>query len=46
MCEVISGIFTLGGQWWMEWQAKVIVQNNGRAQVKPKNQSGRAVLAP
>ena len=35
-CEVISGMFTLGGQWEMEWQAKVIVQNDGRAQVKPK----------
>jgi len=29
----------------VEWQAKVRVQNEGRAQVKPKNQLGRAVLA-
>ena len=36
----------MGGQWWMEWQAKVIVQNDGRAQEKSKNQPGRAVLAP
>jgi len=43
---VVSGMFTLGGQWWMEWRAKVIVQNDGRAQVKPKNKPGRAVLAP
>jgi len=30
----------------MEWQAKIIVQNGGRAGVKVKNQPGRAVLAP
>ena len=29
----------------MEWQAKVRVQNGGRARVKPKNQPERAVLA-
>jgi len=29
----------------MEWWAKVIVQNGGGAQVKPKNQPGRVVLA-
>ena len=27
-------MFTLGGWWRMEWWAKVIVQNGGRAQVK------------
>ena len=36
----------MGGQWEMEWQAKVRAQNGGRAQVKPKNQPERAVLAP
>ena len=45
-CKVVSGMFTLGGWLLMEWQAKVIVQNGGRAQVKPKNQPGKAVLAP
>jgi len=30
----------------MEWQAKVIVKNGGKARVKLKNQPGRAVLAP
>jgi len=34
-------MFTLGG-WW----EKVIVQNDGRELVKPKNQPGRVVLAP
>ena len=36
MCKVASGMFTLGGWWGMEWQAKVIVLNGGRAWVKPK----------
>jgi len=47
MCEVVSGIFTLGG--WvagMDWREKVIVQNYGRALVKPKGQPGGVVLAP
>jgi len=39
-CLVVSGMFTLGGQWEMEWQVKVIVQNGGRARVKPKDQPG------
>ena len=39
-------MFTLGGQWGVEWQAKFIVHNGGRARVKPKNQPGRAVLVP
>ena len=35
----------------MEWQEKAMqektmVQNDGRAQVKPKYQPGRAMLAP
>jgi len=30
-CKVVSGMFKLGGQWWMEWRAKVIVQNDGSA---------------
>jgi len=30
----------------MDWQENVPVQNCGRALVKPKNQSGGAVLAP
>ena len=30
----------------MKWGAKVIVQNGDRARVKPKNQPGRAVVAP
>jgi len=33
--------------WWgMNWREKVIVQNCGRALVKPKNQRGGVVLAP
>ena len=44
-CKVASGMFSLGGQWGMEWRAKIIIQNGSRAQVKPKNQPGRAVLA-
>ena len=45
-CEVVSGMFSLGGWWGMDWQEKVTVQNCGRALVKPKNQPGGAVLAP
>ena len=44
--EVVSGMFTLGGWWGMDWQEKVIVQNCGRALVKPKNQPGGVMLAP
>jgi len=44
--KVASKMLTMGGQWEMEWQAKVRAQNGGRAQVKPKNQPERAVLAP
>jgi len=44
--EVVSGMFTMDGRRGMEWRAKVRVQNGGREQVKPKNQPGRAVLAP
>ena len=29
-CEVVSGMFTLGGWWGMEGQEKVMVQNCGR----------------
>ena len=36
----------IGGRCSMEQWAKVRVQNGGRAQVKPKNQPGKAVLAP
>ena len=39
-------MFTMGGQWGMKWWEKFIVQNGGKAQVKPKNQTGRAMLAP
>ena len=39
-------MFSLGGWWGIDWREKVIIQNGGRAQVKPKNQSGRNVLAP
>ena len=46
MCEVVSGMFTLGGWWGMNWWEKVIVQNCGRALVKFKNQPGWVVLAP
>ena len=45
-CEVVSGMFSLGGWQGMDWQEKVTVQNCGRALVKPKNQPGGAVLAP
>jgi len=40
MCEVVSGMFSLGGWWGIDWQGKVIVQNCGRALVKPKNKPG------
>jgi len=43
-CEVVSGMFTLGGWWGVGWQEKIIVQNGGRGLVKPKNQ--QVVLAP
>ena len=43
-CEVVSEMFTMGA-WVVEWQAKVIVQNGGRACMKLKNQPGRDVLA-
>ena len=45
-CEVVSGMFSLGGWQGMDWREKVTVQNCGRALVKPKNQPGGAVLAP
>jgi len=45
-CEVVSGMLTLGGQWGMEWRAKVKEQNGARTRIKPKNQPGKAVLAP
>ena len=37
MCEVVSGMFALGGWQGMDWQDKIIVQNCGRALVNPKN---------
>ena len=37
---------TLGGWRGMDWREKIIVQNCGRALVKPKNQPGGVVLAP
>ena len=40
MCKVVSEMLTLNGQWEMEWWAKDIVQNGGKAPVKPKNQPG------
>ena len=46
MCKVVSGMFSLGEGWGMEWREKVTVQNCGRALVKPKNQPGWVVLAP
>ena len=36
MCEVVSGMFSLGGRRGMDWREKVTVQNCGRAIVKPK----------
>ena len=45
-CEVVSGMFTLGGWQRVDWWEKIIVQNCGRALVKPKNQPGGVVLAP
>ena len=36
----------IGKVWGMDWWEKVIVQNCGRALVKPKNQPERFVLAP
>ena len=46
MCEAVSGMFSLGGGWGMDWQEKVMVQNCGRALVKLKNRPGGVVLAP
>jgi len=46
MCEVVSGMFSLGGWRGMDWWEKVTVQNCGRALVKPKDQPGGVVLAP
>jgi len=43
--EVVSGMFTLGGWEGMDWREKVIVQNCGRALVKPENQPGEVELA-
>ena len=37
-CEVVSEMFTMDGWRAMDWREKVIVQNCGRALVKPKNQ--------
>ena len=45
MCEVVSGMFSLGGGQGMDWLEKVMVQNCGRALVKPKNQPGGVLLA-
>jgi len=39
-------MFALGRWLGMDWWEKVIVQNCGRALIKPKNQPGGAVLAP
>jgi len=39
-------MFSWGGGRGMDWQENITVQNCGRALVKPKNQPGRAVLAP
>jgi len=38
MCEVVSGMFSLGGWREMDWREKVTVQNCVRALEKPKNQ--------
>jgi len=46
MCQVVSGMLSLGGGWGMDWQEKFKVQNCGRAPLKPKNQPGGAVLVP
>ena len=46
MCEVVSGMFTLGRWRGVDWWEKVTVQNCGRALVKPKNQPGGVALAP
>ena len=46
MSEVVSGMLTLSGWQEMEWWAKVRVQNEGTARVKPKNQFWKALLAP
>jgi len=40
-CEVVSGMFTLGGWQGMDWWKKVIVQNCGRVLVKPKKSAWR-----
>ena len=45
-CDVVAGMFTLGGWWVMNWRGKVTFQNCGKALVKAKNQPGRVVLAP
>jgi len=46
MCKVVSGMFTLGGWWEIDWREKVTVQNCVRALVNPKNQPGGVLLAP
>jgi len=46
MCEVVLGMLSLGRWRGIDWWEKVMVQNCGRALVKPKNQLGGAVLAP
>jgi len=45
-CEVVSGMFSLGGWQGMDWRKKVTAQNCGRSPVKLKNQPGGIVLAP
>jgi len=46
MCEVASGMNSLGGWRGMDWREKATVQHCGRALVKPQNQPGGVVLAP
>ena len=44
MCKVVSGMFILDSWWGMDWRAKVLGQNCGRALVelkkKKKNNTG------
>ena len=45
-CEVVTGMFSLGGWRGMDGGERITLQNCGRVLVKPKNQPGGAVLAP
>jgi len=41
MCEVVSGLFSLGGGRGMDWREKITVQNCGKALVRPQKPAWR-----